>query len=315
MKKIFTILSIAALSILASSCVHKGDMNLDPIPDIDFELTCVDGFNYTLTNKTQGATNVSWEILSYASGSKEVVLSGSGDTWNFTFPKKGSYWIGMTATHNGYEQTIYTSKYVDKSSAVKLDDDSFDDWSAIDVSMIGRNLNTPEADREGPCAFVNGKFDYDGENVYFYVVVDSNYDSRPMGLMPNGRGGNEFIILLNTDGDLSTTGSTQADEGYEYLVEFKFWEGDSEVCFVGTTDDYDGWDSLSDAEQNTLCPSFKFGTTKKIGENYYFEFGLDRKILGITGDAFGCQYQITKSWDTCDYLWSNDKDTEIIFPL
>lgn len=301
---------------IAPSCVHMGDLNLDPIPDITFDLIHVSGNDYQLVNTTQGATNVSWEIIIFDSGSLQTVLSGTGDVYDFTFPAIGSYWIKMTATHSGWEQTIYTTKFVDKSSCIKLDDDSFDDWNGITTEafkMYGRNVNTPEAEREGPCYMVEGNLDYDSDNIYMYVVVDSNDGRYKMGGMDGGDGGNEFIIFINADGDMGTTSPDQSSEGYEWLVEFKFWGDESEVGFVGTSDEYGGWDGLKGGD--ALVPSFKFGTTKEIDGKYYFEFALDRHMLGITKSKFGCQMSLTQDWDTCDYLWDANQKVDMVFNL
>ena len=314
MKK-FIIFSFIALtmSLFCASCIHKGDLELEPVPTIDFTLTKVEGYSYTLKNVTQGATNVSWAILSYETGSKVVVLQGSGDSFTFTFPKVGTYWIQMTATYNGREETIYTAKLIDKASVVKLDDDSFDDWNEVtrpDFQLRGRAINTPAESREGCIAFIDGKFDYDGDFVYFFVRVQPDYADAPMGPMDGGDDGNEFIIFINSDGDMTTTSDTQGDDGYEFLAEFNFWNGDGYSGFVDTST---GWDSLKESEKYE--PAFKWGTSKEDGGYWCFEFGLDRVILGATKTAFGAQFQITSDWDTCDYLIDADGEVDMIFNL
>lgn len=315
MKKIFTILSVIALSIFASSCVHKGDLNLDPIPEIDFDLVKVDGYNYNLVNKTQGATNVSWSILSFNGSTPTEVLTGTGDTYNFTFPFIGSFWIKMTATYNGWEQTIYSTKFVDKEPLVKLDDDSFDDWNAVTADkfkMYGRNIRRPY-DPDLKLYMIEGKLDYDSDNIYLYVVVDSNDGKYKMGLMPGGKSSNEFYIKINADGDMSTNSKDQGDEGYEWFVEFKFWDGEIDGGFVGTSDEYGGWDTLK--ESDAMMPAIKLGTTKEIDGKYYFEFALDRNMLGITSSAFGCNFYLGENWAECDWLTDIDMNEDMIFSL
>ena len=245
------------------------------------------------------------------------MTEGTGDSYTFTFPSIGTYWIQMTATRNGREETIYTAKLVDKASAIKLDDDSFDDWDSItreDFQLRGRWISTPEEDREGLNAFVDGKIDYDGDYVYLFFRVNPGYTEAPMGYMEDGDDGNEFIMFINADGDLSTSGPTQEGgyDGYEHGAEFGFWEGEGEPWFINTAV---GWDSVSDGEQAKLAPSVVFGTATEVDGLWCFEMGLNRAILGATGSQFGLQFQITSDWDTCDYLIDADGNTDMIFNL
>ena len=305
------------LALLCASCAHKGDLNIEPVPKIDFSLDKVEGYTYTLTSLTKDATNVKWAILSFKNSQKTVVLEGSGDSFTFTFPEIGTYWIQMTATREGREETIYTAKLVDKASSVKLDDDSFDDWDGItrkDFQLRGRWISTPESEREGRNAFVDGKIDYDGDFVYLFFKVNPGYTDVPMGKMEDGDDGNEFIMFINADGDLATTGATQGGSyaGYEHGAEFGFWEGEGEAWFIDTSA---GWDSVSDGEQAKLEPSVAFGTAKEVDGLWCFEMGLNRAILGITSSAFGLNFQITSDWDTCDYLIDSEGRKDMIFKL
>ena len=318
MKKcfIFSILALA-LSLVFASCAHKGDLNIEPVPQIDFSLDKVEGYTYTLTSLSKDATNVKWAILSFNGGQKSTVVEGSGDSFTFTFPSIGTYWIQMSATREGREETIYTSKLIDKASSIKLDDGTFDDWDSItreDFQLRGRWISTPESDREGKNAFVDGKIDYDGDYVYFFVRVNVGYTSEPMGRMDGGDDGNEFILFINSDGDTNTTGPTQGGSysGNEHGAEFTFWDGEGEAWFINTSD---GWDGVSDGEQAKLGPSFVFGHTEEIDGMWCFEFGLNRAILGATTSSFGCTFQITAGWDTCDYLIDADGNTDMIFNL
>lgn len=318
MKK-FIIFSFLALtmSLFCASCVHKGDLNIEPAPKIDFSLTKVEGYTYTLTNISKDATNVKWAILTFKGSEKTVVCEGTGDSYTFTFPAIGTYWIQMSATREGREETIYTTKLIDKASVIKLDDGTFDDWNEItkpEFMMKGEwcTSSVPEADREGKNAFVDGKFDYDGDYVYFFVRVNEGYAGDPMAHMEGGDDGNCFHLMINSDGDLGTTGSTQGDDGYEYYSEFGFWNGDAWAEFIDTSS---GWGSLPDGEQEKLRPGFVYGTTQIIDGKYCFEFGIDRAIFGINKPAFGVCFQITAGWDDCDALVDAEGNTDIVFQL
>ena len=316
-KSILYSLLALTLSLFCASCIHKGDLNIEPVPKIDFSLTKVDGYTYTLTNLTEGATNVKWAILSFKGSEKTVVLEGSGDSFTFTFPSIGTYWIQMSATREGHEETIYTAKLIDKASDIKLDDDSFDDWDGItrdDFQLRGRWISTPESEREGKNAFVDGKIDYDGDYVYLFFRVNPGYTEAPMVYMEDGDDANEFIMFINSDGDLTTTGATQGGsyKGYEHGAEFGFWEGEGYPGFIDTSE---GWDGVSDGVQAKLEPSVVFGTAKEVDGLWCFEMGLNRAILGITTSAFGLNFQITSDWDTCDFLINSEGDTDMVFKL
>ncbi|MBQ5528669.1 MAG: hypothetical protein IIU05_06440, partial [Bacteroidales bacterium] len=80
MKKIITLLSIAAMAVL-SSCIREGDLDLDPVPDIAFDYTC-DGLNLTFKSVTENTTDVKWEIIKTKDGSAETLTTGEGDTYS-----------------------------------------------------------------------------------------------------------------------------------------------------------------------------------------------------------------------------------------
>jgi len=314
MKKfiLFSFLALA-MSLFCASCIHEGDLELEKVPTIDFKLSKVDGFQYSLTNITEGASNVKWAILSFVGSQKTVVCEGTGDTWTFTFPKVGVYWIQMTATYDGAEETIYVSKLIDKNSPIKLDDDSFDDWNSItraDFILKGKNISLPEEEREGKVAFIDGKFDYDGDFIYIFFRVQPGYTDVPMGPMDGGDDGNEFIAFIDADGDSGTTSSCMGDEGFEFGAEFNFWGGEGFACFIDTSE---GWDEWSQSDK--YGPAFKYGTSKEEGGYWCFEMAFDRAMLGATKQAFGLQLQITSDWDTCDYLVLDDMEDTAYFSL
>ena len=120
--KILLLLGVAAMCSLPTACVHLGDLELEPVPDIAFSYE-IDGLSYSFASTTPGTSNITWNVLGQG--------TGSGETFKFTFPKPGSYWVSMTGTYNGEEQTVSTKLLVAKASVVKLDDNSVADWEKV----------------------------------------------------------------------------------------------------------------------------------------------------------------------------------------
>ena len=98
MKKILLILT--AFLFALSSCVHLGDLELEPVPDIAFTYTQNSGLEFTFTSSVEGTTNVGWEVIGIEGA------TATGDSFTYNFPEPGTYWVRMTVTYNGGEQTF-----------------------------------------------------------------------------------------------------------------------------------------------------------------------------------------------------------------
>lgn len=295
MKKIFTILSVIALSIFASSCVHKGDLNLEPVPEIDFTFECVEGANYNFTNITEGATNVSWSALSFASGSSQEVGSGSGDTWNFTFPGKGIFWVKMSATYKGIQQTIYYTVNISKSSVISLTDGTVDDWAGVTDPDFMLTAELSGYSVENRCS---GKFDYDANNLYFFFALNSD--------LP-GAGPGEAIINIRLDADdKKDTGMSTKKVGAEWYLEGALWGNE-------------GWYTMYDSSSGDTVESdmvVNVGTCVEVGDMMYIEFGLDRAKYGVKGLSTSCFIKFyNEDWNDAIYIYGPDGKTPIHFAL
>ena len=204
MKKIFAIFCIAATAVL-SSCVRMGDLDLAPVPDIAFEYTC-DGLTLTFNSVVPNTTDVQWEILKTQNGSAETLTTGVGESFTYTFPTPDNYWIKMSGVYEGQEQVVAGKILVAKPSPVKLDDDSFADWDAVQY---------PDFQLAGDDDKSWGKFDYNADYIFFYVALDTTIP----GCTADGA-----IMNMRIDADdLTGTGMSTKGLGCDWYLEGNFW--------------------------------------------------------------------------------------------
>ena len=261
--KILLLLGIAALFSLPTACVHLGDLDLEPIPDISFEYD-MEGLSYTFTSSVPGTSNVSWEVLGLA--------TGNGDTFNFTFPAPGQYWVTMHGTYQGQEQSVSTKLLVAKPSVIKLDDNSVADWDQVTY---------PDFIFTGQKGRGYAKFDYDAKYVYFLYVLEEG----------PGYGFDEAILNFRLDvDDNPATGYSTKGMGVEFYYEGCSWN-------------HDPWGnmwtppSLESGEDPGMILPIKFGFHDVVDGKTVMEFGLSRKDYGINGTKMGlftCFY--TSGW-------------------
>lgn len=121
----------------------------------------VDGYAVTFTNAStvSGTTTNAWDF-------------GDGNTSTdkspvHTYDGKGEYTVKLTVTDENSDTHPVTTKIkVDKSTPVRLDDNSFDDWSSVaEAFAIGDDAGVIES----------FKIDFDSDNIYFYVKQDNPY--------------------------------------------------------------------------------------------------------------------------------------------
>ena len=252
MKRIISILSVFAIaaSFSLTSCVHKGDLELEPVPDIAFDYSS-DGLTLTFTSVTPGTTNVSWEIVGQT--------TGSGESFTYTFPKPGNYWVQMKGTYGGREQSFGGKIMVAKPSPIDLHDGVFTDWD---------NVKYPDFMLEGSDGVTYGKIDYDANYVYFFIAMNTTLEKT---------GSDEAIMNIRMDADdLTGTGMSTKSLGCEWYLEGSFWEAgwyDMYDCASGNTE----W-----VEKTIDVGSFKADDGSGM---CYFEFGFPRKEYGINGSS------------------------------
>lgn len=284
MKKIFAIFCFAATAVL-SSCVRMGDLDLAPVPDIAFEYTC-DGLTLTFNSVVPNTANVQWEILKTQNGSAETLTTGAGETFTYTFPAPDNYWIKMTGVYEGQEQVVAGKILVAKPSAVKLDDNSFADWDAVqypDFQLVGDDGKSW------------GKFDYNADYIFFYVALDTT--------IPGCTADGAIMNMRIDSDDLTGTGMSTKGLGCDWYLEGNFWNSNERWA-----DWYDcsSGDTVAASEEMPI----ELGTYKVEGDTAYFEFALSRKKYGIKGSSVGIYFKFyTEDWEDAVYMTCGGKTT------
>ena len=264
---------------LLSSCVRKGDLGLDPVPDIEFDYLC-DGLTLTFNSVVPNTTDVKWEIIKTENGTAETLTTGEGETYTYTFPKPGLHWIKMSGKYNGQEQVISGKILVAKASPIKLDDDSFDDWDAVeyeDFKFVGDDGKS------------YGKFDYNADYVFFYVAMSTTNENTPAdGAIMN--------LRLDTD-DLTGTGMSTKSLGCDWFLEGNFWKPEDPWA--------DWYDCASGDTVYAEGKNIEMGTYKDEGDMIYMEFALSRKEYGINGSSMGIFFKFYQTDWADDSFYMN----------
>ena len=275
MKKISIFLTALVLMVCSqTACVHLGDLDLEPIPDISFTYEC-SGLTYTFTSVD--AKDVKWTIV----GETE----GSGEVFTYTFKKPGSYWVSMSGTYNGEQQTVSTKILVAKASVVKLDDGTISDWDAVTY---------PDFMLYGNDGMSYGKFDYDGKNIYFMFYL---YEQDMFNM-------DEAIWNLRLDSDdNSQTGYSTKSLGCEW-----YYEGN--CC---GDDPWDDWYIGGDDLEWTDSVKEVMGTRGTTDDGaFFFELSISRKTFGINTAAVAFFTKFYNSdWDDAVAFKDQDGNTSI----
>lgn len=255
-------------AILMVSCEKN---NEDPRPEIDVIFkTTIDGYTVNFDNQTQGGTSYKWD---FGDGATSTEKSPS-----HTYDGKGKYVPTLyVTTASGKVIEGSTVLRISKSSPVKLDDNTFEDWKNVTV-----NVFTSSKPENGVRA---AKFDYDGTSVYFYFEMTRSMTDNDV-----------FDFYMDTD-DKATTGYDVSGyfpgAGIEILLEGQIlggadaWAGIFYHVGPGT-----GW---SWAEQSISEP-YQLGTFKADGGLTKVEGRLERsKLKGMTGKAMKIGIVLTKN--------------------
>jgi hypothetical protein len=262
-----------------------GDLDLAPVPDIAFEYTC-DGLTLTFNSVVPNTANVQWEILKTQNGSAETLTTGAGETFTYTFPAPDNYWIKMTGVYEGQEQVVAGKILVAKPSAVKLDDNSFADWDAVqypDFQLVGDDGKSW------------GKFDYNADYIFFYVALDTT--------IPGCTADGAIMNMRIDSDDLTGTGMSTKGLGCDWYLEGNFWNSNERWA-----DWYDcsSGDTVAASEEMPI----ELGTYKVEGDTAYFEFALSRKKYGIKGSSVGIYFKFyTEDWEDAVYMTCGGKTT------
>ena len=295
MKKILLILT--AFLFALSSCVHLDDLELEPVPDIAFTYTRNSGLEFTFTSSVEGTTNVGWEVIGIEGA------TATGDSFTYNFPEPGTYWVRMTGTYNGGEQTFTGKIAVDWAATISFKDGSLDDWDLVTKpEYIFHGGDTDNYPTQAEPILVEGKFDYDANYIYVYASfdvtarADINVDSH------------RFDFYLDVDADTSTGNLDMGDRlGVEYIIQANFFN-DEEGSFSVMDGTWDTPDNAADLAQYILI-----GDKNVEGDIASIEFKVSRADFGITGTKVGIGLKIENNdWTDFDALLDKDGNQGIV---
>ena len=247
---------------LFNSC--KED-DYQPQTDLAYEVV-VEGSTATFKVITQGVTGYSWD---FGDGQTSTDANPS-----HTYPGKGKYVPTLTAIVNGQSTESSTVIRISKSSPVKINDNSLDDWATVtkDVITLGATKGI----------FSAVKFDYDGNYIYMYAEM--------MGRKADA---NIFDFYIDSDNNASTgllTG-TFPGGGYDMLLEGQLLTAGMDIFYhAGTNQNAFAFD------QQSIAEALNVGTVKEEGGMVKFEMRIARgKLKGLTGEGMRIGIQAIKN--------------------
>ncbi len=257
--KIFCSLSLV---IFLLSC--KKD-KAEQLPDVIYTAT-VDGYTVTFDNQTVGGQSFKWEFGDGTTSTDKSPVHA--------YPGKGKFVPTLYVTTTGGSIIEgSTVLRISKSTAVKLNDNSLADWDTVTHNVV-----TPGA---GGGIFKKAKYDYDGNNVYFYFELTSAEAN-----------GDIFDFYLDTDNN-PLTGLITAQHkgsGNDVLLEGAMLTGWFDVFY------HKGAQTAFSFDFQSISDFFEIGTIRESGGTLTFEGKLTRsKIKGLIGTGFKIGVAVTKN--------------------
>lgn len=265
MKKLRSYLFLCCVTLTGTFLQGCKSDDYEPQTDLAYEVL-VEGNTATFKVLTAGATNYNWDF-------------GDGQTSSdanpsHTYPGKGKYVPTLTAMVNGKSTESSTVIRIAKSSPVKINDNSLDDWAAVTKDIV------PLGTTKGVFNVV--KFDYDGNYIYMYAEMTGKKAD-----------GNIFDFYIDSDNNAGTgllTG-TFAGGGYDILLEGQLLTTGLDIFYhAGTNQNAFAFD------QQSIAEAFNVGTVKEEGGMVKFEMRIARgKLKGLTGEGMRVGIQAIKS--------------------
>ena len=255
--KCFTTAFIS-ISIAFSSCRKAAE--------IDYNDDMEANFTYVIHGDTAIFTNTSIGLSSYNWDFGDGTTSGETNPTH-VYPGKGEYFIALTSG----DAKANTILNIDKSSPIKMNDGTLDDWNEVDST----NLIISGADG-GVCKKAN--FDYDANFVYIYIEYE--------GVVAEN---NIIDGYINVDND-NVTGyypGPFTDLGADAHIEGQLPnEGDRflDGYMHSGSDDHGSYDELV---VNSISGEFwEMGTVIEEDGIVKYEFALDRnKFPGLKNES------------------------------
>jgi len=252
--------------LLATGLFSCSKDSIDPTPPVDIVYsTNVDGYTVTFDNQTAGGDAFEWDFGDGTSSTEKSPVH--------EYPGKGKYVPTLYVTVNGKKYEGSTVLRISKSSAVKLNDNTFSDWDTVSVNVM--NLGT------GAGIFKQAKFDYDGNYIYFYFQTQSAKTN-----------GDIYDFYMDTDNDPSTGLVTWlfGNGGYDVLLEGAILDGWFDPFY------HKGAQNAFSFDYQTISDFYQIGHIEESNGLLTFEGRLSRtKIKGLTGKGLRIGVSITKN--------------------
>ena len=245
----------------------------------------VHGSAVSFINESKGASSYKWD---FGDGSESTEESPT-----HTYPGKGKYVPTLYATSaSGVTTEASTVIYISKTTAVKLDDHSLSDWDTVTHNVV---MGGPRSGN-----FIMSKYDYDGENVYFYFEQHASKSD-----------GNIYDLYIDADVDMLTGYVTNEIPGgaYELLLEGTIFDDWLDVYYhSGDQESFDGYKYQSINEFYTV------GTWEEKDGVLRFEGALKRsKLKGLTGQGLRIGVQVAANDWSAIIGYSPDLESDAFF--
>lgn len=266
------LLYIFMLLCAASAC-KKDDTKPAPLVVYTIE---VEGNQVTFNNTTTGATSWKWDFGDGTTSTDQSPVH--------TYKGKGKYVPTLYATsEDGVTAEGSTVIRISKTSPVKLNDNSLADWDTISVNAMTAGPNGG--------VFKKAKFDYDGQNVYFYVEMTGRQSD-----------GTIFDVYIDSDNNAGTGLLTSLFTvgAYDVLLEGQLLLKLATAEIPMAMYYHNGAQTAFSFDPQSGTDFYTIGTVVESNGVLRFEGKLDRsKIKGFTGTAIRLGMVATTSdWGT-----------------
>ncbi len=274
MKSIIKYGLFAFFLVISMISCKDNDESTTPEQQSYFSFTS-DGFTVTFTNLSLLSGTYLWDFGDGVNSTEANPVH--------TYPHKGKYVVTLYVTSGGTKAEASTVLLLDKSSPVKLDDNSIADWQLVTTNVV---VSGPDG-----LGVKLGKFDYDANYIYIYLEQASTIAD-----------GTIFSIFMDTD----TLGSTGFQLGtFPGIGAEIYCEGQ-----VATPDqwldpyDYNGDGTNWDWAYLQLGEFVKIGHYEESDGLLKYELGFDRtKVPGLTGEAVRLAIIVMdSSWSDWGYM-------------